>query len=32
MGKIFGARGYYVSAVGRGEETVRNYIKYQESE
>jgi putative transposase len=27
-----GALGYYVSTVGRDEETVRNYIKHQESE
>ncbi|MDD1625302.1 MAG: IS200/IS605 family transposase, partial [Methylococcaceae bacterium] len=26
------ARGYYVSTVGRDEETVRNYIKHQEEE
>jgi len=28
----FWARGYYVSTVGRDEETVRNYIKHQEAE
>jgi putative transposase len=26
-GQSFWARGYYVSTVGRDEETVRNYIK-----
>jgi putative transposase len=31
-GQNFWARGYYVSTVGRDEETVRNYIKYQEEE
>jgi len=31
-GQKFWARGYYVSTVGRDEETVRNYIKYQEEE
>jgi putative transposase len=31
-GQSFWARGYYVSTVGRGEATVRNYIKYQEEE
>jgi putative transposase len=31
-GQSFWARGYYVSTVGRDEETVRNYIKHQESE
>jgi putative transposase len=31
-GQRFWARGYYVSTVGRDEETVRNYIKYQEEE
>jgi putative transposase len=31
-GQSFWARGYYVSTVGRDEETVRNYIKRQESE
>ena len=29
-GQSFWARGYYVSMVGRDEEAVRNYIKYQE--
>ena len=31
-GQKFWARGYYVSTVGRDEETVRNYIKDQEEE
>ena len=31
-GQSFWARGYYVSTVGRDEETVRNYIKHQEVE
>ena len=31
-GQRFWARGYSVSTVGRDEETVRNYIKYQEEE
>ena len=31
-GQSFWARGYYVSTVGRDEETVRNYIKHQENE
>ncbi|MBF0551138.1 MAG: IS200/IS605 family transposase [Deltaproteobacteria bacterium] len=31
-GQHFWARGYYVSTVGRDEETVRNYIKQQEKE
>ena len=31
-GQSFWARGYYVSTVGRDGETVRNYIKHQESE
>jgi REP-associated tyrosine transposase len=31
-GQKFWARGYYVSTVGRDEETVRNYIKHQEEE
>ena len=31
-GQSFWARGYYVSTVGRDEETVRNYIKHQEIE
>ena len=31
-GQKFWARGYYVSTVGRDEETVRNYIKNQEEE
>ena len=31
-GQSFWARGYYVSTVGRDEETVRNYIKHEESE
>ena len=33
MGEMkFWARGYYVSTVGRDEETIRNYIKDQEEE
>ena len=31
-GQKFWSRGYYVSTVGRDEETVRNYIKHQEEE
>ena len=31
-GQSFWARGYYVSTVGRDEETVRNYIKHQEED
>jgi putative transposase len=31
-GQSFWARGYYVSTVGKDEETVRNYIKRQEEE
>ena len=31
-GQKFWARGYYVSTVGRDEETERNYIKDQEEE
>lgn len=31
-GESFWARGYYVSTVGLDEETIRNYIKYQEEE
>ena len=31
-GQSFWARGYYVTTVGRDEETVRNYIKCQEAE
>ena len=31
-GQRFWARGYYISTVGRDEETVRNYIKHQEEE
>jgi putative transposase len=31
-GQNFWARGYFVSTVGRDEETVRQYIRYQESE
>ena len=31
-GQSFWARGYYVSTVGKDEETVRNYIKHQEEE
>ncbi len=31
-GQSFWARGYYVSTVGRDEETVRKYIKHQENE
>ena len=30
-GQSFWARGYFVSTVGRGEETVRNYIQKQET-
>ena len=32
IGQKFWARGYYVSTVGRDEETIRNYIKDQEEE
>ena len=32
IGQNFWARGYYVSTVGRDEETVTNYIKDQEEE
>ena len=31
VGQNFWARGYYVSTVGRNEETVRKYIQKQES-
>ncbi len=31
-GQSFWARGYYVSTVGRDEDSVRNYIKHQEDE
>jgi putative transposase len=31
-GQQFWARGYYVSTVGRDEETIRNYIQQQEKE
>ena len=31
-GQHFGARGYYVSTVGRDEATIREYIKKQEAE
>lgn len=32
VGKHFWARGYFVSTVGRDEETIRKYIRHQESE
>ena len=32
VGKHFWARGYFVSTVGRDEETIRQYIRHQESE
>ena len=32
VGKSFWARGYFVSTVGRDEETLRKYIQHQESE
>ena len=32
MGQSFWARGFFVSTVGRDEETVREYIKHQEKE
>ena len=32
VGKNFWARGYFVSTVGRDEETIRKYIRHQESE
>lgn len=32
VGQHFWARGYFVSTVGRDEETVRDYIRHQESE
>jgi len=32
LGHKFWARGYYVSTVGAGEETVRKYIQNQEKE
>ncbi len=32
VGKNFWARGYFVSTVGRDEETIRKYIQHQESE
>jgi putative transposase len=31
-GQSFWARGYYVSTVGKDEESVREYIKHQEEE
>ena len=31
-GQIFGERGYYVSTVGRDEDTIRAYIRNQEVE
>ncbi len=31
-GQKFWARGYQVSTVGRDEEVIRNYIRYQEDE
>ena len=30
--RAFGARGYFVSTVGRDEEVIRNYIRNQEQE
>ena len=32
VGQSFGARGYFVSTVGRDEEVIRNYIRNQEEE
>lgn len=32
VGQHFGARGYFVSMVGRDEEVVREYIRRQEAE
>ena len=32
VGQHFWARGYFVSTVGRDEETIREYIRYQEEE
>lgn len=32
VGQSFGARGYFVSTVGRDEEVIRNYIRSQEEE
>ena len=32
VGQSFWARGYYVSTVGRDEETIREYIKHQEKQ
>ena len=32
VGQHFWARGYFVSTVGRDEEVIRNYIRYQEQE
>ena len=32
VGQNFWARGYFVSTVGRDEETIRNYIRHQEEE
>ena len=32
VGKHFWARGYFASTVGRDEETIRKYIRHQESE
>ncbi len=32
VGQHFGARGYFVSTVGRDEELIREYVRYQEHE
>ena len=32
VGQLFWARGYFVSTVGRDEEVIREYIRYQEHE
>ena len=32
VGQHFGARGYFVSTVGRDETVIREYIQYQEQE
>ena len=32
VGQHFWSRGYFVSTVGRDEETIREYIRYQEEE
>lgn len=32
VGQSFWARGYFVSTVGRDEETIREYIRHQEAE